>query len=316
MNVVPPVTADRAEAVLHDLAMSRARGPAGKGDRAVAVASADVPPPRGRRTGQRPRRASGERAARQGRRQGRGGQVRRGRAAPRPASPARPSPTTPRRSTSPTPANAPAGRGPARPGAECHPQADAPAPAPARDHPRRPTARRGQDALQGRQLPRRPAARRPGQGQSVRRRDPGRRPDVPDRPGRAGWRPRHVRVGARRRPQGQGHPRPGAADGSRGGRRGQIDDGLRQKVQDLLARLPADDAAGKASVTDRLAPADDAEHPRRPEAQRRGRHQDRRGAPVPGDRSRQGDRHLRADAQGRQGVGPPRGAHADDGPPP
>ena len=42
MNVVPPVTADRAEAALHDLTMARARS-AGKGDQNVAVASAGAP---------------------------------------------------------------------------------------------------------------------------------------------------------------------------------------------------------------------------------------------------------------------------------
>ena len=42
MNVVPSVTADRAETVLHDIAMIRARGPAAKGDQAVAVASSDA----------------------------------------------------------------------------------------------------------------------------------------------------------------------------------------------------------------------------------------------------------------------------------
>jgi type II secretory pathway component GspD/PulD (secretin) len=44
MNVVPPVTADRADAVLHDLAMARART-ALKGDQAVAAAAADVAAP-------------------------------------------------------------------------------------------------------------------------------------------------------------------------------------------------------------------------------------------------------------------------------
>jgi type II secretory pathway component GspD/PulD (secretin) len=40
LNVVPPVTADRAEAVLHDVAMVRARGQAGANDPAVATAGA------------------------------------------------------------------------------------------------------------------------------------------------------------------------------------------------------------------------------------------------------------------------------------
>ncbi len=43
MNVVPAADADRAESVLHDIAMTRARGPVGKGDQNVAVASADAP---------------------------------------------------------------------------------------------------------------------------------------------------------------------------------------------------------------------------------------------------------------------------------
>ena len=37
-----------------------------------------------------------------------------------------------------------------------------------------------------------------------------------------------------------------------------LDDGLRQKAQDLLGKLPKE-GAGKATVTDRIAPADDAE---------------------------------------------------------
>ncbi len=47
MNVVPSVTADRAEAVLHDIAMVKNGKPGVKGDGAVAVASADAaaPPP-------------------------------------------------------------------------------------------------------------------------------------------------------------------------------------------------------------------------------------------------------------------------------
>ncbi len=38
-----------------------------------------------------------------------------------------------------------------------------------------------------------------------------------------------------------------------------IDDGLRQKVQGLLDKLSASDATGKATVTDRLAPAEDSD---------------------------------------------------------
>jgi type II secretory pathway component GspD/PulD (secretin) len=42
MNVVPAVTADRAESVLHDLAMAKARQSSPKDDQAVAVATTDV----------------------------------------------------------------------------------------------------------------------------------------------------------------------------------------------------------------------------------------------------------------------------------
>jgi type II secretory pathway component GspD/PulD (secretin) len=47
MNIVPSLTADRAEAVLHDIAMARAGGGVAKGDQAVAVAAADGPAPAG-----------------------------------------------------------------------------------------------------------------------------------------------------------------------------------------------------------------------------------------------------------------------------
>ena len=55
-----------------------------------------------------------------------------------------------------------------------------------------------------------------------------------------------------------------------------------------------------AASTDRRGPG--RRDARRPEAQRRGRHQDRRGPPLPRDRSRQGHRHLRADHAGRPGL--------------
>ena len=103
-------------------------------------------------------------------------------------------------------------------------------------------------------------------------------------------------VATARGPADRGRRRPATA----------LDDGLRQKVQDLLDKLPKDDAAGKATVDRPARPGRRLRRPRRPEAQRRGRHQDRRGPPAPGDRPRQGDRHLRADPQGRQGLGPAR----------
>ena len=99
---------------------------------------------------------------------------------------------------------------------------------------------------------------------------------------------------------------------------GSLDESLQAKVQELLKKLPADDRRpkGKAVVGDKSSGDPRRRGPGRPEAQRRGRHQDRRGPPAPGDRPRQGHRHLRADHEGREGVGPLAQPDAADGPPP
>ena len=82
-----------------------------------------------------------------------------------------------------------------------------------------------------------------------------------------------------------------------------LDESLRAEGPGPAREAPADDdGASRHGRRRRHEPGRARRRgPRRPEAQRRGRHQDRRGPPAPGDRPRQGDRHLRADPEGRQG---------------
>ena len=262
MNVVPAVTADRAEAVLHDLAMIRARGPPAKGDGAVAVASADAPPP--------PVPAAEP---------------------PAPAPSARPTSSSPRATPRPPPPSSPRSRRsapvkraspgrrapadrprrrPSRPAGDAppqvaalpapdQPQADAPArPGPGPRQPRRATARRGQDLYKAGNYP---AARQLADQAKAGKLGVDAQADdllsqiaLAEQGGALSMYESAldaVRKGEVARARALLTEVAAAGEG--------VDDGLRQKVQGLLDKLPADDAAGKASVTDRLAPADDAQ---------------------------------------------------------
>ena len=334
MNVVPPLTADRAEAVLHDLAMARARQTPGRPPTARRRAGRrDVPP---RRAAQRRRRARGQRAARQGRQRGRRRQVHRGRAAPGPGD---------GQAVGRRPAAGPAVAGRRPEGG----------PGPSRPRPPRPTARPSR---------RRPPRARPTGSPADGPRPPPRRPRRPrpaaassswPRPGPSS--PAATIAAARQMADEAKAGQLGvdaqadellaqialaeqggalslyesALDALRKGDHGRaralltevaasgdaLDEGLMQKVQDLLAEAPRATTAGKAA-RHRPAPARrPTPRPSRPRSSTpRSAPRSPRPAgsrrPTPTRRSPSTSTTL----DGGQGRRAPRGRRPDDGPPP
>ncbi len=78
-----------------------------------------------------------------------------------------------------------------------------------------------------------------------------------------------------------------------------LDESMRAKVENLLPEAVRRQGQARCKVEHRSLPG--RRGPGRPEAQRGGRNQDRRGPPAARNRSRQGDRDLREDHPGRAG---------------
>ena len=331
MNVVPSLTADRAETVLHEIAMIE--GPPGVARRPDRQCDGA-----GRRHGSCVRRGSGCRAARSGasaraepasvvaereanellaRGDTDAAAAKFAEAERLRAQEQRPAGGEPANPATNVAIVAPAGQcGPGGPEGGRHrgrlrssrsaapvrrqrPVRAEPAPAPrtgAPGQPRRAAAGRGQGALRQRQLRRRPADGDGGQGGQVR--------------ASTAQADELLAQIALAEQGGALSLYEAALDAVRKGDNGRaralltevaaagaaLDEGTMQKVQDLLDEAPAgDDGQGKHGRPPEPAhrARDRRRGARRAEAQRRGRHQDRRGPPAPGDRPRQGDRPLR-----------------------
>ena len=321
MNVVPSLTADRADTVLHELAMIKARQatPGAPADSATALAAATAPASSGAQAAAQPGQAqmpTTEPASVVAEREANELLVRGDTAAAtakfteaerlraqeqRPAGGEAANPATNVAIAAPT-ANArsvdPEG-GRHRGGSA---RADSPRPpgaggtnARAGRRPRRPAPGRGPDALRQAATTRVPARWRWRRRRASRASRP--RPTSCSR--RLHWPNKAVRSSLYE----------SALDAVRKGDHGRaralltevaasgagLDEGTMQKVQDLLMKLPRE-MSGKASTVDLPSPGTaletDAEALAAQTAQRRGRHQARRRPPAPGNRPRQGDRPL------------------------